>query len=588
LDFPTSTKEKLFDFAATQAIMSKRGIDTLLTTQGKRLKTGEEIRFTLVKGPNYKPCPDPVNPKAPKQQFPLIAKFPQSVPTPDLSKLPWSTARLFQQDIPKAEEDSDDDANEVKKRWRPRQDIPKRQWILQEQVEFLEHMMLKSQRKALPKDQISSQYCGIPEHNPSHFVLFEVSKTDGQVIQVTPMPPPNITISFAQPRGHKTLSMSEAELLLQDQRGKMTRFMMHGKQRMLHNPSTKPNESRKRLFGKLSKINKADGEDEDEDDIMGDLAFRNRKGSGRTRKELLDSVGDSGIKVDADGVLGGTDDGEFGKGQRFGRFKANGQKPNSNDNNNTAGTSSKGNDGNAMADDFYQRDVQAEYEELDYDANEQFDDDDVDVGETEVVVEGRGFADEDEEDDFDEDGMEGEKISGAEGLASVAGFRLLLAKARGEVTPEQIAESEEKRKKEEDDKKQRAVDAHKKHKGQSNEPVDHLTKIIAAAQDARVRAEREQEERATTAAPAPPKDLVNQVDGSGQRVITIESVRREIWLNHGTIKLKRLMKLFDIGKKSSKERRAGFQQMVKELCTLETDPTGGRMLVLKQHYSNMG
>ena len=118
--------------------MSKRGVDTLLTSQGKRLKTGEEIRFTLVKGPSFKPRPDPVNPKAPKQQFPLIAKFPQSVVKPDLSKLPWNTARLFQQDIPKAEEDSDDDANEVKKRWRPRQDIPKRQWIFQEQVEFLE------------------------------------------------------------------------------------------------------------------------------------------------------------------------------------------------------------------------------------------------------------------------------------------------------------------------------------------------------------------------------------------------------------------------------------------------------------------
>jgi len=245
-----------------------------------------------------------------------------------------------------------------------------------------------------------------------------------------------------------------------------------------------------------------------------------------------------------------------------------------------------------MADDFYQRDVQAEYEELDYDANEQFDDDDVDVGETEVVVEGRGFADEDDEDDYDEDGMEGEKISGAEGLASVAGFRLMLAKARGEVTPEQIAESEEKRRKEEEDKKLRAADAHKKQKEQSNEPVDHLTKIIAAAQDARVRAEREQEERAQNETAAPPapasKDLVNQVDEHGQRVITIESVRREIWLNHGTIKVKRLMKLFDIGKKSSKDRRAAFQQIIKELCTLETDPTGGRMLVLKQHYSNMG
>ena len=81
---------------------------------------------------------------------------------------------------------------------------------------------------------------------------------------------------------------------------------------------------------------------------------------------------------------------------------------------------------------------------------------------------------------------------------------------------------------------------------------------------------------------------IPKVDENGQRIININSVRREILLHHGTIKYKRLMKIFDVYKKSSEERRATFQQMVKELCTLETDPSGGRMLVLKQHYSNMG
>ena len=567
------------------------GVDTLLTAHGKRLKTGEEIRFTLVKGPSHGPIPDPVNVKAPHQQFPLIAKFPVSVVKPDLNKAPWNTARLFQQDAPKAEEDSDDESNEVKKRWRPRQDIPKRQWVLQEQVEFLEHMMLKAQHKTLPKDQVSTRYHGIPEHNPSQFILLETTtNANDSTIKVTTLPTPNATISFSQPKVMKTLSMTEAEQAIQDQRGKMTRFMMHDKQRMLNANQSPQNQSRKRLFGKLNKLK---NDDEDDDDIMGDLAFRNRKGSGRARKELLDTLGDSGIKVDADGVLGGSDDVEFGRGTRFGNFKAGVQNDAANTKKGGTDESAKGNDGLAMADDFYQRDVQAEYDELDYDANEQFDDDDVDVGETEMVVDGGGFADEDEEDDFDEDGVDLEKITGAEGLASASGFRLMLAKIRGEITPEQIAESEEKKKKEEAEKLQRAADAEKKQKEQQSDSMDNLTKIIADHQRVRAEKEKEEQEQEETAAAAPiptlaSGDLTNQVDENGQRIININSVRREIWLHHGTIKYKRLMKIFDVSKKSSEERRATFQQMVKELCTLETDPSGGRMLVLKQHYSNMG
>ena len=87
-----------------------------------------------------------------------------------------------------------------------------------------------------------------------------------------------------------------------------------------------------------------------------------------------------------------------------------------------------------MADDFYQRDVQAEYDEMDYDANELFDDDDVDVGEAEVQMENTGYGanDDDEDDDDDESEEMEEEVTGAEGLASVAGFKALLAKARGE------------------------------------------------------------------------------------------------------------------------------------------------------------
>ena len=52
--------------------VKKRGIDLLLTKSGKTLAVGEEIRFTLVKGPSNPLAPDPVNPGAPHEQFPLV------------------------------------------------------------------------------------------------------------------------------------------------------------------------------------------------------------------------------------------------------------------------------------------------------------------------------------------------------------------------------------------------------------------------------------------------------------------------------------------------------------------------------------
>lgn len=565
-----------------------------MTLHGKALQIGDEIRFTLVKGPTFPLASDPVNPKAPKEQFPLIAKFGESVVKPDLQKAPWSTARLYQQDIPKAQEDSDEEgATQEKKRWRPRRkEIPKRQWILQEQVEFLETMMAKRQKKELPKAETSSKYEGIPEHNPSQYMLLEQMGDGTTNLKVTLLPTPNATVSFSQPKARKALSMVEAEQAIEDQRGKMTRFMMHNKQEFLHSEqSTTQSASRKRLFGKLAKVAKKGDDDEEEDDIMGDLAFRNRKGSGRARKELLDTLGDSTLKVDADGVIGGAHDAEFGKGQRFGRFSANqDQKKAAKDEDGAQETSTKGNDGLAMADDFYQRDVQAEYEELDYDANEQFDDDDVDVGETEVAVEGSGFAEEDEEDDLDEEEM-ADRPSGAEGLASVAGFKLLLAKARGEITPEQANEAAEGAKLKEKQKEEfeRRADESKKRK--RTEEDDHLAQIMAAAEKSREEAERKKKEAEAAQPPAKQARLDDatgvQVDEHGQRIITLKAVQKEIWLRHGRTSMKRLLKIFDIKKKTAAERQNKFREIVKELCTMEKDPVEGNMLVLKQHYSAM-
>ena len=655
-------------------INNKRfGVDTLLTVAGKQIGPGQEVRFVLVKGPGptntiaavaaggegynatyqqHQGQPDPVNPKAPYEHFPLVAKFPESVVTPDLNRPPWNEARLYQQDTPKIQDDSDEEVTEKekpRKRWRPRrQDPPKRQWILQNQVEFLESMMAKRQKRNKPDGQedspnqedtesLSTRYEGVPEHNPSQYILLEQQKqpseaSDNSHIQVTILPTPNATVTFSQPHSRKTLSMSEAETAIADQRGKMTRFMMHDKKAILRgtNSSSAASESRKRLFGKLTNSKKSGGgSDEEEEDVMGDIAFRNRKGGGRARKELLNTLGDSGIKVDQDGVLGGNNDSEFGRGQRFDRFNAankdnkdgatDGQDGGGDGDNQGVTKSSEGAsgadtkagfDGLAMADDFYQRDVGAEYEELDYDANEQFDDDDVDVGETEVATEGAGFAGgdaDDDEDSIDDDDREGEGQEGPQGLANLAMFRVLLAKARGEITKEQAEE---------------AVEAHEANKARrqsaldrlasKDESMDPLAKILEAAAAQKKKAEEEAAgaNGGSTAAngtdangdvvmadaagdgaaaeqlPPAPTIFSQQVDENGLRIISLESVRREIWLNHGRMPTKRLMKIF--GTKSNKARQNKFREVVKELCTMENDPVAGKMFVLKQHYSNMG
>lgn len=645
----------------------------------------------MVKGPDGRTDPnvgrvDPVHPSAPKEAaFPLVARFSESVVTPDfvgssggggmlLPTPPWGTARLYQQDVPKAEDDSDEEGGAsasqqqqpVRKRWRARnQREVGRQWILQEQVEFLESMMAKrQQRKAgvgggtdQPHEgsnggsSTSSKYVGLPEHNPSQYILLETVGTEGgndaamdegddgeddtpPSIQVTVLPSPFGTIAFSQPKATNTLSMSMAEQAIQDQRGKMTRFMMHDQQRIFQGQDP-IHRSRTRLLGKLmpeeaadidpatgkvkraaARRRRAGGEDDDEDDIMSDLAYRNRGGNNaRARKELLNSFGDAGTKVDADGVLGGTNDAVFGqRGQRFGRFQADraasaGDGP-ARDGDEAGGggedaggggavaaaaESNRGNDGLAMADDFYQRDVQAEYEELDYDANEQFDDDDVDVGETDVAIDDGGVNDDDDDDDDLDDDADGERPSGAEGLASLAGFKLMLAKAKGEITPEQAAEMADKNKRqaEEMDKRQAESDRTK-----DDGPGNHLAKIMEAAEKARRDAEEKSAVAATGGAAggtaagggeakaktSSSVDSGPEYDENGARIINLQAVRREIWLNHGRITTKRLTKVFNVGKKSPPDRQAKFKEAIRELCTMETDPLVGNVLVLKQHY----
>ena len=264
-------------------------------------------------------------------------------------------------------------------------------------------------------------------------------------------------------------------------------------------------------------------------------------------------------------------------------------------------------DAAAMADDFYQRDVQAEYDEMDYDANEQFDDDDVDVGEADIQMENNGYgaADDDDEDDDDESEEVEEEVTGAEGLASVAGFKALLAKARGDgpapgATEDAAANGDAVADKSGTGKRQ-APDL-KGRNAKKQKQNDHISKILAATGRKTKTNKHEEEdqsadqanpavdEAAAPVVPAPmdPSVEVATVGPDGLRILTLEAVRKEIWLNHGKMGSKRLMKIFDVKKKSSAERRENFRKIVKELCTVEQDHVKGNMLVLKQHWSHMG
>lgn len=689
------------------------GMDTLLTIRGGPLKVGESLRFILVKGPSVQTSGDPVDSKAPPEQFPLVAKFGESVVRPEFSQEPWRSARLYQQEIPKPVDDSEEEDNNHgsataaaasgdssqqtqqyhsqprKKRWRYGGDAPPpRQWILQENIDFLQTMIDRKEQKDNSlndqKNQLSTRYEGIPEHNTSHYALFRVhsnsysnnqyidyddpdSNNNSPTLQVSLLPnsPQNCFIQFSQPAARKTYTLTEAEHIISDQRMGLVKTLHH----MLPNANNsttasatgaatadtnktaingennktvemqprnilamikKAAQSNKgQLLNKLKSKSKTNEEEEEGDDVMGDVAFRSRKGGGAARKELLLSIGGGGLTVSDEGVLGGTNDAIFGGRQKFAQLSESYEPPPDAQDKKEGGgggeegdeggatgatVAERGADGAAMDDDFYQRDVKAEYEELDYDAKEQFDDDDVDLGESEVVVDNAGFGGEDVEEEDDSDDVDQEEdIKGAEGLASVAGFKALLAKARGETPPDAEAAS---------------ASSPTQNSGNSNrldnsnnsnrawpKKVDHMAKIMAAAEQSRLAAEQRAAKQPTdkstsssttmmtsTATPAlsqpqqqtslPPQVPIPAaaaekplVDANGLRIITLEAVRREIWLNHGSIPMKRLMKIFDIKGKSSQDRQDKFRDILKELCTIKSDPISGRMLVLKQHYA---
>jgi hypothetical protein len=689
---------------------SWRGLDGFLQAMGKDLPVGSKIRLRLVQGPPAEMSIDPVECQTimlQPQAFPSILKFPPaSTQPPNFGQPPWNTGqgRLHIENVPKPIDDSDEEdadskkkssasgsngnsnyeqnsmsttVKTTKKRWKyNRNVIAQKQWVLQDQVDFLETMiyrrkqakyqkLLSSQKNRntdfLPPPPVpppirSTRYEGSPERMTSHNVLFSLQKsrttlqsysnayddeyTAAIVVRTFPSLDQPVIVPMNQPapRSHKAFSsLSNAAQVMEDQRFAMSTTaasLAFRNARSTTNRTNvgntdlplriggirKMNQTQSRLLQKLQQKEKsvANLEEEDGDDVMADVAFKERKGVGGSgRRELLSTLGE-GLKVSDDGnILGGTNDALFGgRGVRFGRLAV------ANDAGTTMGTAGsndagvnneRGADGAAMADDFYTRDVGAEYDEMDYDAQEQFDDDDVDVGETEVVGDGFGNdddfdEDEDNDSDEDDDDDDDDALNGAEGLASTAGYKALLAKARGDVAVTPLDKQDESRaasptavsnsnmsnsgvstamlKNGDLSERDKRSISPKPDINSDAKPMDHLAKKMAAAEKS-AQAIREKQKPNEPVIGSSVAEPVAQVDENGLRLITLEAVRREIWLNHGSIPINRLIKIFSANKKHGEARQSKFREVVKELCTMITDPLKGRILVLKQHYSHM-
>jgi hypothetical protein len=436
--------------------------------------------------------------------------------------------------------------------------------------------------------------------------------------------------------------MEEAEDAIERRRDVVTRYMMHGRLAAASGgggsaigggPAAHPLPptargmrpigpppkvmSRARLLGKLAGGSVMGGSDDDDDDVMGDVRYSSsssggggrKGGASRARRELLSTLGDEGVTVDDDGVLGGANDAEFGgRGSRFKRVVAKGEDDGDastktgrgeGGGGGTTAATSTGFEAGAMEDGFYQRDVAAEYEALDYDANEQFDDDDVNVGEDEMMDDGVGYGgdfsgDDDGIDSDDEDAGSDDDVF--RGMATASGLKAMLAKARGE-SPVNASGA--------DNNAGAGLDvldpssvkngadgingANVSAAGGGGEGIDRMIdaakKTAEKLKSSSTTSKMEKTNGSISASAASAAETAIAVDKDGKRLITLEAVRREIWLNNGAICPKRLAKKFDVGKKTP-ERQALLKSIVKELCTMTKDADGNK-LVLKQHYSKI-
>lgn len=517
-----------------------------------------------------------------------------------------------------------------KRRWRRYDPRPKR-WILQEKAEFLQRVTQRKKKMAGVESgeeddtgpNLSNQYHGVVESNASKYVLLSVTPQSSAVsIPSSNNGSSNVVVAsesitlqpihgfhnFSQPYKTAGLSMEEAESAIEQQRNVVTRYMMHGR---YANSASDKNEaaaalaagvvsvgrgrggrpvgpppkamSRARLLGKLTGSGGGGGgaggnKEEEDDDVMGDLKFETKRGGSRARKELLQSMADEGVTVDDDGVLGGANDAEFGGRRRFARVAADENEQEKQTGKAETGATATGFEAGAMEEGFYQRDVGAEYEALDYDANEQFDDDDVNLGEDEIENDGGGFADQNDSDDdaFDSDDGSNADDDGFAGIASSSGLKAMLAKARGD-SPTNLSTD--------------GTGSEGQASAQGGES-EAINKMLDAAKKTAEELEKKKTDPAATSESADqikvasvqePKAIGIEKDKDGKRLITMEAIRREIWLNNGAIKSKRLMRIFEVTAKNP-ERQAVFKQAVMELCIMKKDADGNK-LVLKPHYA---
>eukprot|EP00571_Detonula_confervacea_P007614 CAMPEP_0172322470 /NCGR_PEP_ID=MMETSP1058-20130122/45954_1 /TAXON_ID=83371 /ORGANISM="Detonula confervacea, Strain CCMP 353" /LENGTH=724 /DNA_ID=CAMNT_0013038217 /DNA_START=12 /DNA_END=2183 /DNA_ORIENTATION=- len=520
-----------------------------------------------------------------------------------------------------------------KRRWR-RNDPRPRRWVLQEKAEFFDRIRKRRQRGSTGGDDgeddvqaISNQYHGVLESNNSKYVLLSVAptaiKSEGAMVSSpsSKIATEQICIqpihgfhTFSQPYKFASLTMEEAENALEQQRNVVTRYMMHGKMASQNNSSeakaalasgvasvgggggrgmsrslgpTPKAMSRARLLGKLAGGGGAGGDAGDDDDVMGDVRFSSKGGGGggsKARKELLSSLGGDGVTVDDDGVLGGANNSEFGGRQRFGRVAVNKDAADGDDakKGGKGGATSTGFEAGAMEEGFYQRDVAAEYEALDYDANEQFDDDDVNVGEDEMMDDGGGFGggDYESEDDnmLDSDDEEGSDDDAFGGMATASGLKAMLARARGE-SPVLLngAENNATLGTGMDALDASTMNIPENGSGANGAAGSSGGKTIGKFLDAAKKTTEEKKNEKKSSSPGAKSSSASMMaekgiekDKDGKRLITLEAVRREIWLNNGAITSKRLTKKFDVGKKHP-DRQALFKSIVMELCTIKKD-----------------
>lgn len=572
--------------------------------------------------------------RVPELRFPRMAKFPETVTQPDFSGA-LKDGRMYEEDVPKVKDESDEDeyrngepVKKKKRRWR-RNDPRPRRWVVQDKKEFVERLRRKRLKQAGgagdedEASKLSNEYHGVAEFNTSKYVTLSVAP-QGSVVAAAAASTPSDKVAseqllvrpvygfhtFSQPNKVASLSMEEAEHAIEKQRQTVTRYMMHGKLSASSDPdaaavlasgkvrtgagikrsigSAPKAMSRARLLGRLG------AGAEDEDDVMGDVRFSSRSGGGasRARRELVSSLADDGTRMDGDGVLAGSNDAVFGGRSRFARVAVGRDGADKKGSKGGKGRMSTGFEAGAMEEGFYQRDVAAEYEALDYDASEQFDNDDVNVGEDEMMDDGGGYGGDfqDSGDDMLDSDEDVSDDDGLKGMASKSGLKKMLAKAQGG-SPVPKA----------------AADAKGSSSGR-NSPVKGDAAANGAANgggdgtidrmlDAAKKTAEEMEKKAAEdggdkkKAPSPSslsersKAVVIEKDKDGKRLMTLEAVRREIWLNNGAIKSKSLMKKFDVTKKNP-ERQALFKSIVLELCNMKKDADGNK-LVLKQHYSKI-